>query len=122
MHNIKGFVYKQLKNNTDLYNYIWDRIYPSQAPLWTVKPLIVYNRVWWNIDIKWIRIEVIQVSIWGDKITELEDIMHIIIPIFNNLKTPPIKSADIKQITETFDKDTKSYGIHIDIRIKLIEQ
>lgn len=122
MINVKKFIYDELINEATLSWYVGNRIYPRVATLWTDYPLVVFNRVDASkIDVKWIRNEYYQISVWWKKELENEDIMHVITSHFNWLKKQPVKYVNIERIDETFDDSTKAYWIHITIHIKMIE-
>lgn len=122
MINVKEFVYNKLVNNTTLSWYVWQRIYPQVAPQNSEWPLIVYNRVTWSkIDIKGIRNETMQISIWGKSISDNETMMGVITSMFNGLKEPPVKFVDIRWLDETFDKETWTFWNHVTIHVKLFE-
>lgn len=122
MINVKEFVYNKLVNDTTLSWYVWNRIYPSVAPLNNEWPCIVYNRLAWSkIDTKGIRNEVIQISVWWKKVNDNETIMGVITSLFNGLKESPVKYCDIRWLDETFDKEAGAFWNHVTVHIKLFE-
>jgi len=122
MINVKKFVFDKLKNNTTLSWYVSQRIYPNTAPLNSAWPLIVYNRVTqWKLDLKGIRNEYIQISIWWKSINDNEIMLGVISSIFNGLKKAPVKFCDVMWFDETFDKETWTFWNHVTVHIKMIE-
>lgn len=122
MINVKKFVFDELKNNTTLSWYVSQRIYPQVAPLKSEWPLIVYNRVTpWKIDLKGIRNEYIQISIWWKSVNDNETMMGVISSMFNGLKKAPVKFCDVKWFDETFDKQTWTFWNHVTVHIKMFE-
>lgn len=122
MINVKKFIFDEMKNNTTLSWYVWDRIFPQVVPLNASFPSIVYNRIGsWKIDTKWIRNEYFQITTWGKSVSQNEAIMSAIISIFNWLKKTPVKYVDITRIDESFDSETQTFWNHVSIHIKLFE-
>lgn len=122
MINVKKFIFDKLKNEPTLSSYVWTRIYPWVAKLGSEFPLVVYNRITpGKIDLKWIRNEYFQISIWGKTVLENEQIMGVVISLFNGLKESPVKHVDIQWVDESFDWDTDAYWTHVSIHIKLLD-
>lgn len=124
MINVKEFVYNKLHGNATLTWLVGDRIYPQVMPqdnkVW---PVVIYSRISpWKVDTKGIRNEYIQVSVWGKKINENEQIMGVISSTFNWLKEPPVKFCDVQRFDETFDQDTQTFWNHVTVHIKMFDQ
>lgn len=73
------------------------------------------------MDLKGIRNEYIQVSVWWKKVNENESIMGVIASLFNGLKTPPVKHCDVQWVDESFDPETQTFWNHVTVHIKMIE-
>lgn len=122
MINIKEFIYNKIKNNTEINWLVWWRIFAWMAPVGTGFPLIIYNRIWWSkIDLKWIRNEYFQISIWWSWLSENEIITFKVVKLFNGIKEWSVKITDIQRIDESFDNETKSYWIHLTIHLKIFD-
>lgn len=122
MINIKEFIYNKIKNNTEINWLVGGRIFAWMAPVGTVFPLIIYNRIWWSkIDLKWIRNEYFQISIWWSWLSENEIITFKVVKLFNGIKEWNVKITDIQRIDESFDNETKSYWIHLTIHFKIFD-
>lgn len=122
MINIKEFIYNKIKNNTEINWLVWGRIFAWMAPVGTGFPLIIYNRIWWSkIDLKWIRNEYFQISIWWSWLSENEIITFKVVKLFNGIKEWNVKITDIQRIDESFDNETKSYWIHLTIHLKIFD-
>jgi hypothetical protein len=122
MINVKKFIFDKLRNEQALSSYVWTRIYPQVAPLGSQWPLIVYNRITpGKLDLKGIRNEYFQISIWSKSSLENEQIVGVITWLFNWLKEKPVKHVDIQWVDESYDADTETYWNHVSIHIKLLD-
>lgn len=124
MINVKEFVYSKLQWNATLTWLVGDRIFPWVMPqenkTW---PIVIYSRISpWKVDLKGIRNEYIQVSVWWKKINENEQIMGVIASTFHWLKETPVKHCDVQRLDETFDQETQTFWNHVTVYIKMFDQ
>lgn len=123
MINVKEFVYNKLKDSTTLTWYVWTNIFPNVMPQGNKTfPIVIFSRISsWKIDLKGIRNEYIQVSVWGKSIKDNEAIMGVISSIFNGLQESPVKHCDVQRFDETFDTETQTFGNHVTIHVKMFD-
>jgi len=121
MINIAKFIYEELKNSIAVEYYVQDRIFHAKAPVKTLYPLLTITSISSNIDLKWFRNELWQVSVFSKNPDTNEEIKDVIINKFFRLKKAPIKSITIGNIVDRRNNKTWSYAKHIELKIKALE-
>ena len=121
MINVAKFIYDELKNSIALEYYVQDRIFHIVAPVKTKYPLITITNISSNIDLKGLRNELWQVSVFSKNPDTNEKIKSVIINKFFRLKKEPIKSVVIWQVINRRNSTTWSFATHIELKIKSLE-
>lgn len=121
MINTVEKIYDKLKNNQDIVSHVWNRIYSSIAPVWVLLPVIIVSSIYSRIDLKNLRNEIFQISVWWKSQLDNENIKNIIVKNFHWLKDTSFKSCYVQQIDESTDPETQTVGKHITLKLKILE-
>jgi len=124
MINISKIIYDKLINDSRISDYIddnWLTIDWEQASQSATAPNLILNRITWNTNIIWRRLEIYQISIWETSKSKAEDLRNIVLDIFNRLKEWDVLYSNLENSISDYDNTLKEFWEHLSFKFKMID-
>lgn len=125
MQNYKQIIYERLTSDAEITSFVGSRVYPLKAPRPTtqgdLQDVIIYNRISDKANHASIRRGAYQISVYSGQQLKADQIASRVVYLFSRYVWSGVRTFIDWNISETYDQQTKDFGIHVPIGIKSVD-